>query len=237
MNVNDSPVITVDIRSNRPHVGKTLLARVLWNSLRKLGFDTAGTQVSIDSQDRDLDATMFEHQEDLDSIIEEAIEKLNKAGTRILFIDRNLPPQVRPAQTNVQHYQFRSRVQNENWSVWKACSLETYLLRMEQPVDGNTTFEVRSVFFRPDGPTVEVPENTLKAFYTMAKSLVEMSDKMDYDTSYAGEEPGELKRTIRAQTHALRGLLNAIYDQHPTVHSNDKDILALIETARLEGNK
>lgn len=237
MTVNDSPVITIDIRSNRPHTGKTLLARILWNSLRKVGFDPNGTQVTVDSQDRDLDAKMFEHQDELDSVIQEAIEKINKAGTRVLFIDRNLPPQLRPVASNIQNYQIRSRTANGTWSYWKACSLDTYLQRMQEPVDGNTTFEVRSVYHRPNGPTVEVPENTLAAFRSLSQDLLKISDQMDYDTSYAGEDAGSLKRIIRAQSHALRGLMNALYDNDPGASWNSQEIQAVINAAMEDGNK
>lgn len=237
MTINDTPVITIDIRSNRPHSGKTLMARVMWDALRKVGFDPNGTHVSVDSQDRDLDATMFEHQEDLDSVVAEAIEKLNRAGTRVLFIDRNLPPQLRPATPSVQSYQIRSRTQNGQWSFWKACSLDTYLQRMQEPVDGNTMFEVRSVYFRPDGPTVEVPENTLAAFREMSMDLLKIAEQMDYDTSYAGEEAGSLKRLIRAQSHALRALMNALYDNDPSGTWNKQDVQAVIDKALEDGNK
>lgn len=237
MTTRDNPVITVDIRGNRPHIGKTLLARILWKGLHDLGFDPGQKLVTVDCQDRDLDASMFDHPEDFESVIHEAIEKLNRSETRVHFIDRNLPPQVRPTGTNNQAYQFRSRGPNESWSVWKPCSLDTYLLRMGEPLADGREFEVRTVFYRPDGPTIEVSEIALAAFRDLSNILLDASEKMEYDVSYAGEPAGLLKRTIRAQNHALRALLNTVYDHDPADLWNNSAVREKVNTALEQANK
>lgn len=207
----ENKLITVDVRSTRPYIGKTFMLRVLWYGLKKLGYDPNNTLVSVACTDRDLTLDGFNSGEMDEAWMKTVAEKLTADGTRLHLIDLNLPVSIGSTFQSGQVHQIRSRTHNGLWSHWKPCSFETYLARLNEPEVNNTVYEVRSISHHPDGPTVQVPERSLVAIAEFCERLETASANLAYEKSYAGEEPGSLKRNARALNHLVRSLMNQTY--------------------------
>lgn len=207
----ENKLITLDVRSTRPYIGKTFMLRVLWYGLKKLGYDPNNTLVSVACTDRDLTLDGFNSGEMDEAWMKSVAEKLNADGTRLHLIDLNLPVSIASTTQSGQVHQIRSRTHNGQWTYWKPCSLDTYLTRLKEPEVNNTIYEVRSISHHPDGPTVPVPERSLVAIAEFCSRLEEATTNLGYDKSYAGEEPGALKRNARALHHLVRSLMNQTY--------------------------
>jgi len=225
MNRENKKLITVDIRSTRPHSGKTFMGRVLWYGLKKLGYDPNNTLVSVDCTDRDLTLGGNCTGEMDEAWMRKIVEKLNADGTRLHLIDLNLPVSGSSTFQSGQIYQIRSRTHNGQWTFWKPCSLDTYMARLSEPEVNNTIYEVRSISHHPDGPTVPVPERSLVAIAEFCERLEKATANLGYDKSYAGEEPGALKRNVRAMHHLIRSLMNQTYAESGQVDKEAVDQL------------
>lgn len=212
---NDKALITVDIRSTRPHLGKTLLHRVLWYGLKKLGYDPTNELVSVDCLDKDLDLSMYNRDlsgdTNLEVMLREAVAKMNEGKVQVHLIDLNLPAQLHQSKAAGQSYQVRTRENGGQYGDWTPCSLEAYLDYLSTPILGDTERDIRSFVVRPTGPQIQISEQHLADIAGISKDLERISELLDYDTSYAGETKGTLKRLLRANEHAMRRLLNEHY--------------------------
>lgn len=226
-------MITVDIRGSRPHVGKTLLARVLWFGLKQLGYDPEDKLVTVDSQDRDL--TYWDlNDAEVRSTVEAGVARMNEQDIELCLVDLNLPMSMRATGVPATLYQARSKTRNEQWSNWLPTSFQRYLELLAEPEQGHVTYEVRSINKQADGPKIAVPELQLAALKIVARELESMATSLGYDDSLAGEPAGALKRAIRAQNHIVRAIMNGVYSDPMGASEHDVEARRLINETPLE---
>ncbi|QXO11008.1 hypothetical protein pEaSNUABM54_00182 [Erwinia phage pEa_SNUABM_54] len=183
--------ISIDVRSDRVHSGKTTVCRLIAKALRDAGLDTPENPITINNQDQDLPYSAIateEFQNVLDAGLDALRAKQKAKSLHFHLADTNLRPLAKPYEFTRFHYEFRERNAQGYWSGWKGCTLpEVSDMHRQNNESGEVRFETRSIFQREGGTQLRVPENWLSGIITDIKNLNALVEHIDYNDPVHGK--------------------------------------------------
>lgn len=183
--------ISIDVRSDRVHSGKTTVCRLIAKALRDAGLDTPENPITINNQDQDLPYSAIateEFQAVLDAGLEALRVKQHAKDLHFHLADTNLPPLAKPYMFTRFHYEYRERNPQGYWSEWNGCTLpEVSDMHRQNNDSGEVRFETRSIFQREGGTQLRVPENWLAGVIENIKALNALVEHIDYNDPEHGK--------------------------------------------------
>jgi len=183
--------ISIDVRSDRVHSGKTTICRLIAKSLREAGLDTPENPITINNQDQDLPYAAIgteAFQEVLDVGVEALLVKQRAKQLHIHLADTNLPQLAKPFEFTRFNYEYRERNAQGYWSEWKGCTLpEISDMHRQNNESAEVRFETRSIFQRTGGNELRVPESWLSEVVKEIKDLNALVAHIDYNDPVNGK--------------------------------------------------